>query len=259
MDLKELTKRYGTLPARPEHLSVVTNSIDMGFAAGKAALHDLTLILYYGEREISFPTRAVIPNTEKPHPAFIYISDSGDIPSKFLPAEEIADRGFAIFCISREDIAPNGTKRGLARTLLPGKKYVGGHALLAFAAMRIADYTEKLTTIDSSRLCAIAHGELAEAALLSAAYDRRFSYAMSNCPDTESESSLYCKASFSLSGNERIEKLCELLDICGKRAIISAPRDDICSDELLKYSGLRLRDGTRYLSREDWQFYMDVI
>ncbi len=185
-----LQKRiYGILPKKPEHFSFSVMSEDTSFAAGKARLQNIFAILYEGEKKLEFSFKAVIPNKPEKLPAFIYIDSEGTVPNKFLPSEEIADCGFAVFSFCYEDFCGNSPSfKNKASSFLginrrkrsaPGKLM-----LLAYAAMRIMDFIEALDFIDKEKTAVIGHSCLAETALLAAALDGRFKYAIASCPDS---------------------------------------------------------------------------
>ncbi len=255
---KEFIKRYGSSPASPKHLDVVTNKINNGFAAGSAAIHELTFIVYCEDSTASFPVHAVIPKSRGAHPAFVYISGLPDIPNRYLPAEEIADNGCAVFIIYKEDIAPSRIRNGIAGSLLKGKRSVGALPLLAFTAERVAEYIQTLPYIDRERVCVSAHGELAEAALLAASECKKFQYAALNCPEIAYSGSVYSKSCETLSEKQYFSVITELINTCKSKILISLPDHEMLPS-IFANARINRRDGLSYFSRGDWGFYLSII
>ena len=186
---KELLQKeiYGFLPKSPEHFSFSLDSEDLLFAAGKAKLQTLEAALYEGERSFKFPFKAVIPTGQGKMPALIYIDSEKTVPNKFLPSEELADHGFAVFSFYYGDFSENIPKfnDGISSFLGINRHFAsaaGKLMLWAYASMRIMDYVQSLAYIDKESIAVIGHSRLAEAALLAAAFDERFKYAIASCP-----------------------------------------------------------------------------
>lgn len=186
---KELLQKeiYGFLPKKPEHLSFSLIDEDPLFAAGKARLQNLEATLYDGERSFKFKFKAVIPKKHDKLPAFIYIDSENSAPNKFLPSEELADCGFAVFSFYYRDFAKDMPKFNDSISSFLGinrhfASAAGKLMLWAYAAMRIMDYAQSLEYIDKENIAVIGHSRLAEAALLAASFDERFNYAIANCP-----------------------------------------------------------------------------
>ena len=176
---------YGYIPKKPDHVDVEEVGCDRFFCAGKAPLQKLEITVTIGENKFSFPVMAAIPKKEGKHPAFIHINFRPDVPDKYMPAEEIIDRGYAIFSFCYEDVTEdNGSfKSGVAKYLVPSRKKrnaSGKIALWAWAAMRVMDYVQTLEGIDKDNIAVIGHSTLGKAALLAGAFDDRFKYVVSN-------------------------------------------------------------------------------
>ena len=97
MELQQLLCReaYGQLPPPPTHMTVREMTVDERFCAGKAPLCKLKLTVTLPGGSFSFPVSLVIPRTEKPCPAIVLINFRPAVPDKYLPSEELADRGYA--------------------------------------------------------------------------------------------------------------------------------------------------------------------
>ena len=186
-ELKKLLQEniYGYIPKKPEHMRVDLVSRDIKFCAGKAPLATFNFTVTIDGTEFSFPVKAVIPNSDKPLPAFIHISFRPDVPDKFMPSEEIADGGFACFSFCYQDITAdnNNFKDKAAKLLSPKRKTLtspGKIAMWAWAAMIVMDYVEELPEIDKKNIAVVGHSRLGKTALLVGAFDTRFKYVISN-------------------------------------------------------------------------------
>ena len=109
-EIKELLSHeiYGNLPKRPDHLEVRIIETDKSFTAGKAFLYTLEFTVTFGDTVNTFKVKSAVPNRPKRSPAIIYLSDSDAIPNKYLPAEEILDRGYALFVLPFAEITAYG-------------------------------------------------------------------------------------------------------------------------------------------------------
>ena len=180
---------YGALPPAPDHLHIDIVASDPVFCAGKAPLTTYKATCEIGEARFFFPFYSVIPKSDKPLPAFIHINFRSDVPDKYMPSEEICDRGFAVFSfcyndISADDSAPEMLRDKAAKYLLPKKRAKnspGKIAIWAWAAMRIMDHIQTLDTIDKENVAVVGHSRLGKTALLAGGFDERFKYVISNC------------------------------------------------------------------------------
>ncbi len=185
--IKELISEneYGYIPKAPDHLSVKIENKDSRFAAGKARKQTIILTAHNGNETFSFPVTAVIPNGISNAPAFVYIDFEEDVPGKYMPSEEIADNGFAVFSFCYKNIISDDADfSGEAAEFLKINRHVssapGKIAIWAWAAMRVMDYVEGLDFTDKEHIAVIGHSRLGKTALLAAAFDERFKYAISN-------------------------------------------------------------------------------
>ena len=178
---------YGQLPSPPLQLTAEELSVDERFCAGKAPLHQLRLSVVLPRGRFSFPVSLALPRGREGHPAVIFISFRPNMPDKYLPVEELADRGYAVasFCYSDVTADNSDFYDGLAAVLdvdrsrpdAPGKLM-----LWAWAAMRVMDHLRTVHGIDRRRIVAAGHSRLARAALLAAGLDPRFSAVLANEP-----------------------------------------------------------------------------
>ena len=93
-------RQYGEMPPRPDHMDVEVTSLYDRFACGLADRKHLKFNLKLGENEVSFPAMSVIPKKKGKYPAFVYIDFEGGEANKYMPTEEIVERGFALFTFS---------------------------------------------------------------------------------------------------------------------------------------------------------------
>ena len=292
---------YGRLPERPEHLSGETVTKDTTFAAGDAVLREFSLTLTVEGGEFKMPLRSVAPSGDGKYPAFIYVDYNSDIPSKHLPAEEIIDRGYALFCLSSNDICGYGDdfKSGISKFIAPTRRRKdspGKIALLAWAILRVLEFAVTLPYIDADNIAVIGHGTLARAALVAGGYDERIKYVILNNLEFGegylSRPYLFGK-SFWENSDGTADNLA--LALCAPRHIMVGVAIDDCAadnqkglenlislnetyslfgksdftsecnstDEpiTLRSSSIfyRLRRGPAYLSRKDWNAYIDYI
>ena len=314
-------RQYGVMPQKPDHMSVeVTSTYDV-FAAGKAVRKSLKLNFEMDGASFSFPAMSVIPKNKKNCPAFVFIDFFGGEANRYMPTEEIVERGFALFTFNYKDVSSddNDFKSGIAKSLVKSRRKnnaPGKIALWAWAAMRMMDYVETLgDVIDLENVAVIGHSRLGKTALLVGAYDERFKYVISNdsgccgaalergkvgeryeristvfpfwfCPAFNRDAQANVEMPFdqnflvSLSVPRHViigsaeedvwadptsEFLClaslnDVYNLYGKRGLvhadeIPAPRSVLTEGDSTYY----VREGTHYLSRHDWNTYMDII
>lgn len=192
-EIKELLSHeiYGNLPERPDHLEVRIIETDKSFTAGKAYLYTLEFTVTFGDTVNTFKVKSAVPNGPKRSPAIIYLSDSDAIPNKYLPAEEILDRGYALFVLPFDEITAYGKgsryKGKLAKQLslnLHNYRSPGKLMMWAWGAMRVLDYVVRQEYIDADNVAVAGFGMLGISALIASGYDERFKYAIANCAGT---------------------------------------------------------------------------
>ena len=184
--LQAAERIYGTLPERPVHLNCKSESIDPSYAAGKAMLCQAKLMAELEEKEISIPFISVIPKADTPLPAIVYLSYEMEIPNKFLPTEEIIDRGYAIFSLCIKDVSDNSPdfKSQITRHISPSRRKrlsPGKIALWAWAALRLLEYVDDLEFVDKKRIIVAGHGMLARSALLASGNSGKCTHVIASC------------------------------------------------------------------------------
>lgn len=317
-----LSKRqFGVIPEKPEHLRVDVKYEYDRFACGKGVLKHLLFTVTVNGKEFSFPVLSIIPKKKEKVPAFVHIGFENGDAGKYMPSEEIVERGFALFAFCYNDVSRDNDdfKSGIAKHLVRSRRdgnATSKIALWAWAAMRVMDYIETLgDVIDLDNVAVIGHSRLGKTALLTGGFDTRFKYVISN-------DSGCCGAAIE-SGKigERYEKISEVFPywFCPKfnrdmkagrkvpfdqnyllaltvprQLIIGSAIDDLWADPTSEFLGAAsldeayalygkkglihngkipteravleegnvsyyIREGTHYLSRHDWNAYMDII
>lgn len=200
-------EEYGFMPKQHDSLRWEVLEEDTSFCAGKATLQKVLLTAAFGTDSFSFPIYAAIPNAPGKHPFFVLINFSDKVPDKYLPSEEICDRGYGVISFWCEDVAADDAKHSgvsdeLKELLLrcynlkaaafpdaplspdepalhPGNRF-GKIRLWAWAASRAMDYACSLDSLDAGRAAVVGHSRLGKTALLAGALDERFSCVISN-------------------------------------------------------------------------------
>lgn len=307
---KLLREIYGEIPPRPVHLDYENKYLNENYAAGKAVFIEKNIISDLGERNAEFTVKTVMPKGKFPCPTIIYLSDDKHIPNKFLPLEEIIDRGYGIISVFADDIAENNGnfKAKIASKIARSRKKKSAAsktAIWTWALMRAIDLAYEDTAVDKSKIILASHGVYSRATMLAAAFDNRSRYVIANglnCyPPLYSEENpktaecvrdypyLYCP---SFANEPFGDEYYALLEGCNNTNILIGeaedgygcdPKKDLryISTILVEngYDKLEitkeiptapmqieagnisyhLRVGTDYLSREDWNIYLDFI
>ena len=181
-----IERQFGEIPEKPEHMFVEETNVYDCFAAGKAVRKQLSFKFQADGKEFSFPAMSVIPKNKTKCPAFVFIDFFGGEANRYMPTEEIVERGFAVFTFCYKDVSSddNDFKSGIAKSLVKTRRKntaPGKIALWAWAAMRVMDYVETLSdVIDLDNVAVIGHSRLGKTALLTGAFDERFRYVISN-------------------------------------------------------------------------------
>ena len=179
-------RQFGEIPRKPDHMYVEETYINDRFACGKAVLKKLKITFEMDGKTFSFPAISAIPKSEGKHPAFVNITFDRGEANKYMPTEEIVERGFAIFSFCYLDATSDDGdfKNGIAKYLVRSRRKnsaPGKIALWAWSAMRVMDYVETLgDMIDLDNVAVVGHSRLGKTALLTGGYDTRFKYVISN-------------------------------------------------------------------------------
>lgn len=321
--IKDLLQKeeYGYLPKKPNSVRVEIIDKPAPFAAGKATKTKYMLHADFDGKDAAFVFYSVIPNTDKKLPTFVHINFSDSIPDKYQPAEEIIDRGYAVFTVFYQDISTDngdfstgiapvvGTDRSTDMAA-PGKI-----AMWSWGIMRIIDYIETLPFYNPDALAVIGHSRLGKTTLLTAAFDERVKFACVNDSGTSGDALSrgtvgesieaitdrfpfwFCPTYKKYANNENSLPFDQhfLLSLVAPRTILTGTaKEDLWADPTSQFlshvlakeayelygvpglifgeevptapcrlhegnCGYHTRLGTHYLSREDWNIYMDYI
>lgn len=181
-----LREEYGFLPPAPEALEVEELSVNQRFCAGKAPYKELKFTARCQFGDFSFPVGYFCPKSDKPVPCIVLLKFGETLTARYMPAEEIADQGYAVLSVCYLDVsADNGDfSSGLAGLVYPDSKrkadQCGKIGLWAWAAIRMLEYALTLPEIDHSRISVAGHSRLGKTALLAGALEPRFFCAWSN-------------------------------------------------------------------------------
>jgi len=190
-ELLDLLRReeYGYFPKEALSVTFKEGGTDGGFCAGKANTTRIEAQIQLDTGVFTFPFRVTAPKGEGPHPFFVYIAFSDAMSDKYLPIEEIIDRGFAVlhFCYNdvtadKIDNDPRYDSR-IFDLLFDGpapKDGCGTIAVWAWAASRVMDYAVTRKDLDLTRAGVLGHSRLGKTALLAGATDTRFTHVFSN-------------------------------------------------------------------------------
>lgn len=175
---------YGTIPPKPDHMKVEEVHVMPNFCAGKAPWQQLKFTFTMGDKEFSFPVSAVIPKSDKPLPAFVHINFRDAVPDRYMPSEELVDRGYAVFSFCYTDVSSDdGNFKDKCAKYLSNRRKKNASSKIciwAWAAMRVMDYIETLDSIDKDNVAVIGHSRLGKTAMVAGGYDERFKYIISN-------------------------------------------------------------------------------
>ena len=261
---KIIESRYGSIPDAPKHLRALTLSEDRDFAAGSGRLSLISLVCTTDTEEFSFIIRSVLPTSERKIPIFIYLAESSDIPSRFLPAEEICDLGVGVFILTPSDVADdNGDfKSKIARNLIGARRSKASPsktAIWSYALSRVIEYALCLDFVDKEKIAVIATESLAPTALVTAVENEKIGYTILNSPSEN----LTLEHRFARGNlpNDFNSLLSSLAPAFKKRnLLIGLSEDDgLPGSDVQKIAHVRVRNGSRYLSRHDWNYYINFV
>lgn len=180
------TYAYGRMPKTPDAVRFHVTGEEQNACAGHATVRYLQADVDMDGKTFSFPFFEAIPKgPTQPCPAFVYIRFYQPIQDKYLPLEEIIDRGYAVFSFCYQDATTDDGdfQNGVAPYLCPDRQAPdapGKIAMWAWCAMRVMDYVATQNGIDQQRVAVIGHSRLGKTALVAGAYDERFRYVISN-------------------------------------------------------------------------------
>lgn len=210
-ELKDILQKevYGYLPPAPDHLSVkLDGEEDARFLAGFGICRKLIFHCEIGGEDATFPVTQIMPKGEGKFPVFVCVNFGTDIVHKYLPLEEIIQRGYGLFVIKYQDVAKDSAdfRFGMAKYLCKSRRALsapGKIAMWAWSAMRVMDYLPLCENVDLDHVAIIGHSRLGKTALFTGAMDERFRYVISN------DSGCTGAALSRGKGGESIEQICD--------------------------------------------------
>lgn len=179
-------EEYGFLPPPPDSVTAKTEDYPAFVLAGKAAAQAIDLKIQVGDRSFTLPVKGIVPKTDKPPMAFLFLSFGADnYFTSLVPMEEIIDRGFAVFVVNYGDLSTDDDdfSNGVC-ALFPNldrqndSTACGKLGLWAWTLSRVMDYLQTREDIDRNNIAVVGHSRLGKTALLAAAMDERFAFAV---------------------------------------------------------------------------------
>lgn len=325
-EYKELlqNEEYGQPVPEPTEVRFELAPLDYktrNFATGQAVHYHVTAHTVVCGKEFSFPFHAVLPKKPGKYPFFIHNDFSSDIPSRYTPAEEIIDNGFALLSVCYQDItSDNGDfTNGLAGILYPdgvrkNPTAPGKIAMWAWANKRLMDFAETREELDLNYSAVVGHSRLGKTSLVTGMLDERIQFVCSNGAGCSGDAITkekagehinvitdrfpywFCENYFKYANEELLtfDQHMLLATVAPRTVIIGAAYEDVWADpdsqylscyaaswawKMLGKKGFiapdrlpvvgaafndgdvcyQLREGTHYLGRKDWQFFMNTI
>lgn len=189
---EEMLKRlkegeFGALPEIPYTVSYSEpkpEKYNLWKPSAKAERIFLTVKTELGEH--TFPFWHVYHADGGKRPAFVFLNFRSELFDRYIPTEEVWERGYDVFQFCYEDVTNDSGEfsDGLAKCFYSGGVQKDGDAgkivLWSFAASRVLDYALTLPWTDEKNVAVIGHSRLGKTALYTGAFDARFTYAFSN-------------------------------------------------------------------------------
>ena len=183
-----LKEEYGFMPKTHTDISFEIVMEDSSFCAGKALLRKTNINFFFGEDKYTFPVYCALPNIEGKCPFIVHINFRSDFPDRYMPCEEIVDRGWGVLMFNYEDVTFDDYHKDGDKdlyTLLYKDKEIkedsaGKIMIWAYAASRVLDYALTLPMVDPENIAVAGHSRLGKTALLAGALDERFKFVYSN-------------------------------------------------------------------------------
>ncbi len=141
-------EEYGFFPEQAEQVTFEVLQEEKNFCAGKVTLSRVKITARWKDKVFSFPIRVSVPNAPGKHPFFVHINFRPDVPDRYLPIEEICDRGFAVLSVYYEDVTPDGWPRRYVNepegSIRPVRKADGSEVPCAYEGVNPDDLYEVL-------------------------------------------------------------------------------------------------------------------
>lgn len=182
-------EEYGFMPREHDGLTWEVIPQNYIFCAGRAEINKVVLTAKFGENSFSFPIYTSIPKKKEKVPFFVHINFRDAVPDRYLPVEEICDRGYGVISFGYNDVTMDEQTCKLESDPLVEVLYkniekqpyhAGKIRMWAWAASRALDYALTLESLDPSRAAVIGHSRLGKTALVAGMLDERFKMVISN-------------------------------------------------------------------------------
>ncbi len=182
-----LDEEYGHLPEIPYEVKVSEPEIiEKRYVAGTACHSkvDFTVTTKFGSH--TFKVDRMIHSDGKKHPFFVLLSNFTEVPNRYYPLEEIADRGFSVLSVGYQDITSDDKDftNGLAKVFFENGERkpdsAGKIMLWSFALQKILDYAQTIPELDLENAGVLGHSRLGKTALVTGMLDERFKFVFSN-------------------------------------------------------------------------------
>ena len=189
-ELRELleTYSYGKMPTVAVSVRATDTMRGQYHCAGKCTEETMTLVYTTERGEGRFPIQLFTPAAVKHPPVFLHIG-FGPAPHKYIPVEEIIDRGYALAVVDYRDMMNDnhhgdfegGIAAHFGTTADRAPDEWGKIGMWAWGASRVLDYLiAERPDLDTSRVALIGHSRLGKTALFCGALDTRFAAVISN-------------------------------------------------------------------------------
>ena len=179
---------YGVTPNPPEEVWAKIFYEDKNAFAGKVLEQHISLSFSTPGGIYSFPFKLFLPYSDKELPVILHLAFRPEVPDRYVPAEEICDRGYALAVVCYQDITPDthfgDFSSGLASMYIKDNKRQpnewGKIGMWAFGASRIVDYLVTREELNHSEISVLGHSRLGKTALWCGAQDERIYCSISN-------------------------------------------------------------------------------
>lgn len=182
-----LREEYGYLPDISYEVTVSEPEIlEKRYVAGTACHSKVNFTVKSELGSHTFKVDRLLHTDGKKHPFFVFLSNFTEVPNKYYPLEEIADRGFSVLSVGYKDVTSddkdftNGLSKVFYKDGEREDNSAGKIMLWSFALRRILDYAESIPELDLENVGVVGHSRLGKTALVTGMMDERFKFVFSN-------------------------------------------------------------------------------
>ncbi len=179
---------YGYTPAAPAYVQGEIFYEDKAAYAGKVLEQHIRVTFPTPKGPYTFPFKLFLPYGDHPLPTIVNLAFRPDTPDRYVPVEELCDRGYGLAVVCYQDITPDSLHGDFTSGL--AAMYVGERSrepaewgkigMWAYGASRVIDYLLTRGEIDAGEISVAGHSRLGKTALWCAAQDPRVYCAISN-------------------------------------------------------------------------------